>query len=167
MPPAVATSETIRNSPVQGPAYSRPCAPILAAQNPNPPRRQRIVCPCRGGWGCPFRAAAAARRATTTWPTLDLRAGGTLRHPSAMPDEIVRLRRLAEQAAADTPDVPALLSDAIRSAVAGSSNPWMVAGVLIEGLAHAVAAIPPERRKYAGLAAVRLLIDRLRVAGAG
>ena len=82
------------------------------------------------------------------------------------PDELDHLRQLAEQAASEAPDWPALLGCAITSAVDGGADPWMIAGVLIAGLAHAIDAIPEERRRDAGLAAVRKVIQQLRSVGA-
>ena len=82
------------------------------------------------------------------------------------PDELDHLRQLAEQAASEAPDWPELLACAITSAVDGGTDPWMIAGVLIAGLAHAIDAIPEERRREAGLAAVRKVIQQLRGVGA-
>lgn len=78
-------------------------------------------------------------------------------------DEVARLVELAKHAAADAQDVPAELGRAIQAAAAGPCDPWMLAGVLIAGLAHVIrTAIPPERRQDCAEAAVATLVQELR-----
>ena len=81
--------------------------------------------------------------------------------------EVSRLAALARDAAADVPDIPAELASAIRHAASGSADPWMIAGVLIAGLAHVVSTIPAERRRDCGVAAVLLVAKQVRAVGGG
>ena len=77
-------------------------------------------------------------------------------------DEVARLAALAAGAV----DIPAELGAAIRAAAAGPCDPWMLAGVLIGGLAHVIGtAIPPERRQDCAAAVVATLSEELRKRG--
>lgn len=77
-------------------------------------------------------------------------------------DEVARLTQLAHDAAATTPDRIADVAQQIRAANAAACNPWLLIGVLIEGIAYTIrAAIPAERRDECLSAAVRLLVKRV------
>ena len=76
-----------------------------------------------------------------------------------------RLSALADQAAADNPDLIAALATAIKGAVASDADPYLLMGTLIEGVTHALGTLPPERQGDTAEAAVRLLRDRLRAEG--
>lgn len=76
-------------------------------------------------------------------------------------DEIARLRLVAETAASIVPDLPAELARDIQCAADGRADPWLLAGVLLEGLAHVIrTVIPPERRQDCSAAAMRMLAQR-------
>jgi hypothetical protein len=79
-----------------------------------------------------------------------------------MNPEIERLSRITRTAAATTPDVPRQLAVTIKAAAAGPADPWLVIGLLIEGIAYAVdVAIPAQRQGHYRVASLRLLADRL------
>ena len=81
-------------------------------------------------------------------------------------DEAARLTKLAHDAAAATPDRIADVAQQIRAAVAVSCDPWLLIGVLIEGIAYTIgASIPAERRYECLSAAVRLLVERVGESG--
>ena len=83
-------------------------------------------------------------------------------------DEVSRLAELAKQATLGAPEVPGELGKAIRAAAAGPGDPWLVAGVLIAGLAHLIGtAIPPERRQDCAAAALATLREELWKSGLG
>jgi hypothetical protein len=79
--------------------------------------------------------------------------------------ELARLSALAEQAAADHPDLIAALAVAVKGAVASDADPYLLIGTLIEGVVHTLASIPPERQGDTAKAAVGLLLERLRAGG--
>jgi hypothetical protein len=76
--------------------------------------------------------------------------------------ELARLAALADLAAADHPDIVATLGAAIKGAVASDVDPYILMGTMIEGVAHTLASLPPERQGDTARAAVGLLVDRLR-----
>jgi hypothetical protein len=82
--------------------------------------------------------------------------------------ELSRLASLARGAASSVPDPPADLANAIRSAAGGPADPWLLIGVMIEGIAHTMGVgIPSQRHADCTAAAVKLLLDRMRQRGAG
>ena len=82
-------------------------------------------------------------------------------------EEIERLSAVAREAASGSVDLPAALTAAIKAAATGPADPWVVAGVLVAGLAHVVGTIPEERRRDCGLAVVQMVIERVRAVGGG
>ena len=78
-------------------------------------------------------------------------------------DEVQRLVNLANKAAAATPDLPGEIAAAITDAMHGPTDPWLLIGVLVEGIAETIKdGIPAERRQECTAAAVALLIERSR-----
>jgi hypothetical protein len=75
---------------------------------------------------------------------------------------VARLALLAEQAAAEQPDLISLLAEKVKASVASDADPYLLMGTLIEGITHTLASIPPERRSDTARAAISLLHDRLR-----
>jgi hypothetical protein len=81
-------------------------------------------------------------------------------------DEIARLRQMAEGVASLVPDLPAALARDIRQVADSPADPWLLAGVLLEGLAHVIrTAIPPELRQDCAAAAMRMLAQRAGLGG--
>lgn len=74
---------------------------------------------------------------------------------------------LASDAAAGTPVAIEVLIAAIKATAVGPTDPGLLAGVLIEGLAQVIGTIPTERRRDYGIAAVQLMIGRVRSVGGG
>ena len=80
--------------------------------------------------------------------------------------ELAKLIALAEQAAENELDPVRALTDVIRTVAAGNADPYLVMGVLAEGIVHTLEArIPDERRAGAAGALLRLVADRLRTIG--
>ena len=80
--------------------------------------------------------------------------------------EVDKLARLAEQAAASVADPLRALADIIRMFAASEADPYVLMGVLIEGVVHTLrATIPDERHQNCGPALVKILIDRLQANG--
>lgn len=78
------------------------------------------------------------------------------RHP-----EIMHLAELAGAAADCTPDVPGHLAVLIKAA--GVTDPYVIMGLLIEGIAHTWAScIPAEQQEVVEKALTRMLLDRFR-----
>jgi hypothetical protein len=72
------------------------------------------------------------------------------------------LIRQAEQAAAEKPDLVGLLVEMIRLAGDRGTDPYLLVGLIVEGAVETLAKhIPPERRRDAGAAMLKLLLDRL------
>ena len=89
-----------------------------------------------------------------------------------MPDkifgEILRLIEQAEEAAAATPDPTSLLAHVIRLTVRADTDPYLILGVLVEGVAHTLATrIPDERHGEIGREVSKLLVERLKAHGIG
>jgi hypothetical protein len=84
-------------------------------------------------------------------------------------DAVRRLIALAEEAAGSAPDLPAEIAAAIIAAIYGPADPWLLIGVLVEGIAETVnGSIPAEQREECVAAAVTLLVERYRdCAGSG
>jgi hypothetical protein len=77
--------------------------------------------------------------------------------------EIHRLIEQAEQAAAATPDPTSLLAHVIRLTVMTDADPYLILGVLVEGVAHTVATrIPDEGGGEIGREVSNLLVERLK-----
>jgi hypothetical protein len=71
-----------------------------------------------------------------------------------------------EQSAADQPDALHLLGTAIKGLTDEAIDPYLLAGLLIEGAVHTVVQhIPPERQRDTSHALVHLLINRLMARG--
>jgi hypothetical protein len=80
--------------------------------------------------------------------------------------EIVRLIEQAEQAAAASPDPTSLLAHVIRLVVKTDADPYLILGVLVEGVAHSLATrIPDERRGEIGKEVSHLLAERFKAHG--
>jgi hypothetical protein len=80
--------------------------------------------------------------------------------------EILWLIEQAEQAAAATPDPTNLLAHVIRLTVDTDADPYLILGVLVEGVAHTLAMrIPDERRSEIAGEVSRLLVERLKAHG--
>jgi hypothetical protein len=78
-----------------------------------------------------------------------------------------KLSSQAEQAAAQAPDPLADMSRAIRSALQGETDPYVMLGVLVEGVAQTmVTRIPPQRHNSTLAAALVTLGQRLAARGA-
>jgi len=77
-----------------------------------------------------------------------------------------RLIREASRTAGRKPDSIELLARIIRLALDDGADPYLVAGVLVEGAAYAVAQhIPSERQEEAAQTLVELLGERLAARG--
>lgn len=82
--------------------------------------------------------------------------------------EILRLIEQAEQAAAATPDATSLLAQVIRLTVKSDADPYLILGVLVEGVAHTLTTrIPDERRVEIAEEVSKLLAERLKAHGIG
>jgi hypothetical protein len=80
--------------------------------------------------------------------------------------ELDKLIQLAEQAAADQPDLVRALADIIKAVAESDADPNLVMGGLVEGVVHTLAShIPNGRQEDTAGALVQLLIDRLRANG--
>ena len=87
-----------------------------------------------------------------------------------MPDPFFQvvdgLVRQAEQAAATRPDLVHLVAEMIRLSGDRGADPYLLIGAVVEGAVHTLAKhIPAERQSDTAAAMVRLLLDRLNVAG--
>ena len=77
-----------------------------------------------------------------------------------------KLSNQAEQAAAQAPDPLAALSVAIKTALGSEADPYVMVGVLLEGVTQAfITRIPPERHDRTLTAALVLLRQRLAARG--
>jgi hypothetical protein len=82
------------------------------------------------------------------------------------PSPIDNLIREANRTAARKPDSLDLLARMIQLALKDGADPYLVAGVLVEGAIIAVAQhIPPERQHDATVGLVELLGERLKANG--
>lgn len=80
--------------------------------------------------------------------------------------EVSNIIGLAEEAASGQPDLIAVVVAAIREASTREVDPYLLTGVLLEGVVHAIAeGVPAERRVECALAAARMLTDRMHVWG--
>ena len=78
-------------------------------------------------------------------------------------DEIQRLVSLADEAAAKTADAPAEVADVVAAAILRSADPWLLIGVLAEGIVQTInGGIPLERRQECVVAVIAVLIERYR-----
>jgi hypothetical protein len=76
------------------------------------------------------------------------------------------LIREVEAKAADEPDTLALLVALIKLATRSEVDPYLLNGILIQGIASTVSArIPRRRRHQVAVECVRLLLDRLQADG--
>lgn len=83
-------------------------------------------------------------------------------------DAVQRLIALAEEAAAATPDLPGQIAAAISTAIHRPGDPWLLIGVLVEGIAETIKeSIPAERRQECVAAVFALLAERYRAAAGG
>jgi hypothetical protein len=88
----------------------------------------------------------------------------------AMPERtfptIETLIREVEAQAASRPELPSLLAAVIRMMAESEADPYMLAGVMIEGAVHTLTSrVPAEVQSEAAAALVRLLAERLRENG--
>lgn len=83
-------------------------------------------------------------------------------------DEVRGLIALANAAAAATPDRPAVVATAITTAIVEAADPWLLIGVLVEGIAETInRSIPAARRQECAAAIIALLVERYRSAAVG
>jgi hypothetical protein len=88
----------------------------------------------------------------------------TRKRPNAR--AVRKLSSQAEEAAAQVPDPLAALSVAIKAALRSEADPYVMMGVLLEGVTQAfVTRIPPERHDKTLTAALVLLRQRLAARG--
>jgi hypothetical protein len=74
------------------------------------------------------------------------------------------LIRQIEHEAAGQPDPLAVLVVMLKLIIASETDPYLLTGTLIEGIAASIAkGIPPEKQGEVSVEAMRLLRDRLRV----
>jgi hypothetical protein len=86
--------------------------------------------------------------------------------PERSPSEIDRLIQLAKAAAAEHMDLPGAISLIVKSGVDTDAEPYVMLGVLIEGIAHIVAqSIPMEARADVVQAVANMLLDRMAARG--
>ena len=84
------------------------------------------------------------------------------RHFPALDDLI----RDIEAKTATRPELPQMLAQLIPMALARDADPYILLGVLIEGVVHTLASsIPPEARAAVAKDVLRLLCERLRARG--
>ena len=77
------------------------------------------------------------------------------------------LVRETEAAAANHADPIAVLVTVLRAVIQSDADPYLLSGVLLEGVATTIATrLPPERQGEMSVATVRLLRDRLHGLGA-
>ena len=82
------------------------------------------------------------------------------------PSPLDNLIREANRTAARKPNSLDLLARMIQLALKDGADPYLVAGVLVEGAISAIAGyVPPERRPDAVLGLVELLSERLKANG--
>ena len=80
--------------------------------------------------------------------------------------EVAKLARLAEQAATNELDPVRVLADIIKAVAEGTADPYLLAGVLVEGSVHTLETrMPPERQGDTAEALLQLMTDRLRANG--
>lgn len=75
---------------------------------------------------------------------------------------VAGLTMLAEQAAAEQPDLIGSLAKGVKAAVASDADPYLLIGTLIEGITYTLASIPQDRQPETARASIGLLFDRLR-----
>ena len=76
------------------------------------------------------------------------------------------LIRQVETKAADEPDTLALVVALIKFAVRSEIDPYLLNGVLIEGIASTIRRIPVRRRRQVATETIRVLLERLQAGGA-
>ena len=77
------------------------------------------------------------------------------------------LIRQVESKAADEPDTLALMVALIKLVIRSEVDPYLLSGVLIEGIANTLARrIPEDRKREVAAQAIRLLHERLQASGA-
>lgn len=77
-----------------------------------------------------------------------------------------RLIRQANQTSSRKPDSIEILATVIRLATDDGADPYVVLGVLVEGVVHTLAKhIPPERQAETTEQLGKLLVDRLKARG--
>jgi hypothetical protein len=82
------------------------------------------------------------------------------------PSPLDNLIREANRAAARKPDSLDLLARMIHLALKDGADPYLVAGLLVEGAVSAVAGyIPPERQPDAAVSLMELFAERLKANG--
>ena len=89
----------------------------------------------------------------------------TRKRPNAR--TVRKLSTQAEQAAAEAPDTLAELSVAIKAALQSEADPYVMLGVLLEGMTQTlITRVPPERHLGTLTASLVLLRQRLAARGA-
>ena len=76
--------------------------------------------------------------------------------------EIIRLIHLAEEAAANQPDLMAVVVHAVEQANAADADPYILLGVLVESLVQTLNRMPGPARQIAANATLSFLLARLR-----
>ena len=80
--------------------------------------------------------------------------------------EVAKLVRMAEHAATNELDPVRVLADIIKAVAEGTADPYLLAGVLVEGSVHTLETrIPTERQGDTAEALLQLMSDRLRANG--
>jgi hypothetical protein len=81
-------------------------------------------------------------------------------------NEISRLKALARGSAALQIDIPAETAAMIKNGSTLGVDPYVMVGLLVEGVVHIITtAVPAERRAEVASAALQLLADRMTMAG--
>jgi hypothetical protein len=80
--------------------------------------------------------------------------------------EVARLARLAQEAAEGHPDQVAVFRAAVKAAIASEADPYLVIGLMVEGIAATISdQRPPEQRREIAAATIHLLLDRFAARG--
>ena len=80
--------------------------------------------------------------------------------------EVAKLARLAEHAATNELDPVRILADIIKAVAEGTADPYLLAGVPVEGSVHTLETrIPTERQGDTAAALLQLMANRLRANG--
>jgi hypothetical protein len=86
--------------------------------------------------------------------------------PGCCESELDRLVQRLNQVAAAVGDPLGDLARNIQGMIQGETDPYLLAGILIEGAAQSVRLrVPPERRTVVSVALLQLLRDRLSATG--
>lgn len=80
--------------------------------------------------------------------------------------QVARVALAARLAAAAEPDMPAALAAVIKAAIEAEADPYVMTGIMVEGITHILSAcVPMERHPTAAAATLTLLADRMAARG--